>query len=211
MYNKKLFSDICDLSCSFEELKDFLIDINKKEFDLESPFDKYYSVKRIISAIERYQSKEIDGKFLSYWMNAYNWIIMGGFKVNKYDECNSLKKFLILTIIDWIDSLSFFDDNDDWYNLEDYKNIFIVLDSVLQDIDQCNAVFTESDYSDVAMVVLITNDASKYFIKVHGELDYNDDKIDFEKVDSTYLENRIKHLNNLGYKELKYCNWDDEN
>lgn len=211
MYNQKLFDKICSVSCSFGELKEFVTNIDKKEFDLHNPFEKYYSVQSIIFAIEKYQSKEIDAKFLAYWMNAFNWIIMGGFKDNIDDEGVTLKEFLIWTITDWIDSLSFFDDTNDFYNLEDYKNVYKVLDSVLQDIDQCKAIFTEYDCSEDAVVVLITNDVAEYFIKVYGELDYNNDVIYFEKVESDYLKDKVNDLHNLGYRELKYYNWDDEN
>ena len=210
MYNKELFDKILDVSCSFEELENFVIDINKKEFDLENPFEKYYDVNRIIFAIEKYQSKEIDARFLACWMNAYNWIIMGGFKINHDYEAISLKEFLIWEIVDWIDSLSFFDDSEDYYDLEEYKNTYKVLDYVLRDIDNCNAVYAETHYGEGAVVVLIMNDNLKYFIKVYGDLDYKDETIQFEKVEPTHLKDRVKHLQNHGYRELKYGNWDDE-
>lgn len=213
MFNKDLFNRICNVSCSWEELKEFVIAIDKKEFDVENPFEKYYSVDRIISAIEKYQAKQINAKFLAYWMNAYDWIIMGGFKIEYEDESVALKDFLIWTIADWLDSLSFFDDSDDWYNLEEYKNTYKVLDSVLQDLPTCKAVFSELDEEDFtqedAVVVLIMNDKAKYFIKVYGDLDYNNEKVKFEKIKAIDLKKRAQQLLDFGYKELKYCNWED--
>lgn len=210
MFNRHLFAKICDVSCSFNELEEFVIDIDKKEFDLQNPFEKYYSVDKIILAIEKYQANEIDAKFLAYWMNAYNWIIMGGFKIEKKDESISLKEFLIWTISDWLDSLSFFNVDNDWYNLEDYKNAYKVFDLVLQDINHCKAVFADYGDNEGDAVVLIRNDNSKYYIKVYGELDYNNEMISFEKVEYAYLDNQAKQLLNLGYQELKYGNWEDE-
>ena len=62
MYNKELFEKICSVSCSFEELESFVSGIDKREFDLDSPFEKYYNVDKIISAIGKYQSKEIGAR-----------------------------------------------------------------------------------------------------------------------------------------------------
>lgn len=212
MYNKELFNKICNVNCPFAELEEFCATIDKKEFDLETPFEKYYSVDTLILAIKKYQSKGIDAKYLAHWMNAYNWLIMGGFKIKYKDESVSLKEFLIWRISDWIDSLSFFDDSDDWYNLEEYKTAFKVLDKVLQELDHCRAVFAKDDenynYNDV--VVLITNDTDKYFVKLYGELDYDNDKIDFEKVEYSYLDSQAAQLYNSGYQELIYFNWENE-
>ena len=204
MYNKCLFEKICNVSCSFAELEKFVSDMSKEEFDLENPFEKYYNVEAIISAIEKYQSNQISTSFLAYWMNAYNWIIMGGFKIDNSDESISLKEFLIWTISDWLDSLSFFNWGEEYYNLEDYKNTYRVLDSFWKDIGQCEAVFAEDGYNDDDVVVLITNNNSKSFARIYGELDYNNEAIDFEKVEPSCLENRAKQLNDSGYKELKY-------
>jgi len=212
MFNQELFNKICNVSCTLDELKSFVINIDKKEFDLDNPFTKYYNLEKIICAIEKYQSKEIDADFLGYWMNAYDWIIMGGFQT--VNEKISLKKFLIWEIADWLDSLSFFDDSDDWYNLEDYKNTFRVLDYVFQDIDNCKAVFAEHyDDDDDSVdygILLITNDNSKYFIKIFVDSGYDFTQLDLEKVEFTDLENRAKKLSSLGYRELKYCTFSYE-
>ena len=208
MYNKDLFERICNVSCSWDELKEFVTVINEKEFDLDNPFEKYYNVDRLISAIEKYQAKEIDAIFLACWMNAYNWIITGGFKIEDKDKSIGLKKFLVWQIVDWIDSLSFFNVDVDQYDLEEYKNIYKVLDSVLQDSDQCSAVFAQHGCDDDEVVVLISNDSARYFIKVYGYLDYSDDEIDFTKIEDTDLTNRVNRLLSLGYRELTYCNWE---
>ena len=207
MFNKSLFDRICNVTCSFDELQDFVADINKKEFDLDNAFKKYYDVNKILLAIEKYQSQEIDAKYLAYWMNAYNWIIMGGFDQGQWEEGLTLKEFLIWTIVDWIDGLSFFDIGFH-HDLEKYKTVFKVLDSVLQDLDDCTAVFTENSYDDNT-IVLITNDNAKYFIKVYGDLD-DDGLLDCEKVEFDDLTNKVEELRQLGYQELKYTDWNPD-
>ncbi len=48
MYNK---NKIINATCTFEELEAIVIDIDKKEFDLDKAFGKYYNVERILYAI----------------------------------------------------------------------------------------------------------------------------------------------------------------
>ena len=56
MYDKDLYNKIINASCSFEELEKFVIKIDKKEFDLDNAFEKYYDVERILYAIRRYEN-----------------------------------------------------------------------------------------------------------------------------------------------------------
>ena len=218
MFDKELFKKICDVSCEFDELKKFTNKIDKKEFDLDNAFEKYYKVERIICAIEKYQAKKIDAEFLAYWSNAYNWIIMSGFKIENGDKSVSLKELLIFEISDWLDGLSFFDGDDDFYDLEEYKTTFKVLDSVLQDIDSCEAIFAldpdedDGDYDYYAhdVEVLIKNDNAQYFIKIHTDCIYPDDNVLFTQVKPEELGNQATQLQKQGYRELKYCTSVDE-
>lgn len=210
MFDKDLFDRICNAGCSREELEKFVIDIDKKEFDSENPFEKYYNVERLIMAIEKYEAKEIDAKFLASWMNAYNRIIMGGYKTEEQDESVSLKKYMIWEIADWIDGLAFFDGNEDIYNLKEYKKRFRVFDTILQDLTQCNAEYAPLGYDERGVIVFITNDDAKYFMKVFGELDYEKMTIDFENTAAVLLADRERKLLDAGYKELKYRNFTEE-
>lgn len=218
MFDKELFKKICDVSCDWSELEKFVTDIDKKEFDLSNAFEKYYNVERIICAIEKYQSKKLNAKFLAYWSNAYNWIINSGFKRENNDKSISLKEFLIFEISDWIDGLSFFDGSEDLYNIEEFKTVFKVLDSVLRDVDNCEAIFAvdadeqDEDYDYYAhdVDVLIKNVKAKYFIKVYTDCIYPDDNVLFSKVPLTELENQTTQLQKQGYRELQYCVWEDK-
>lgn len=220
MFDKELFKKICDVSCEWGELEKFVIHIDKKEFDLDNAFDKYYKAENIIHAIEKYQAKEIDAKFLAYWANAYDWIIMSGFKIESDDRSVSLKDVLFFELSDWLDSLSFLDDGEDLNKSEEYKNVFKVLDYFLQDIDDCEAVFAldadedDEDYIGYAHYadVLIRNDNAKYFIKIYLDSYYFDDNVLFPRVSPEELENQATRLQNQGYRELSYdiCADDEE-
>ena len=93
MYNKELYKKIVYANCSFEELEAFVVDIDKKEFDIDNAFEKYYDLEKILFAISRYENNEINDKYLAYWMTAYNWIIMGGFKIDDMDFLITQQKF----------------------------------------------------------------------------------------------------------------------
>ncbi len=217
MFDKALFKKICDVSCEWGELEKFVTNIDKKEFDLDNAFKKYYNVEKIVCAIEKYQAKKIDAKFLAYWSTAYNWIIMSGFSIDNGDKSVSLKELMIYEISDWIDGLSFFDDSEDLYNLEEFKTTFKVLDSVLQDIDNCKAIFAidededdDYDYYVHDVEILIKNDDAKYFIKVYSDCIYPDDNVLFPQVSLKELDNQATKLLKQGYRELKYGTCDDE-
>lgn len=219
MYNKQLFEKICNVTCSFEELESFVIKIDKKEFDLEQPFEKYYDLDKILLAIKRYEDKEISDRYLAYWMNAYDWIVSGGFKVESKENVISFKKWLQWEISEWLDSLSFFDDSEDFYNLDKYKNVFTVLDKVYRTCDEWEIVFahTEEFYDAEVdeeglkdVVVLASNSKMKEFVKIYGELDYYTYKVQFARVELDALEKEVSRLKEEGYEELKCGTWDLE-
>lgn len=214
MYNKKLFEKICSVTCSFEELESFVSPTDKNEFDLEKPFEKYYRLERIFFAIRRYQSKQINDRFLAYWMCAYNWIIMARFKIDPNDNSITFKEWLEWEMSDWLDSLSFFDDSDDWYNLEEYKNTFAILDKIYRNSNDWDRVFAHTDEwgdNDDDVVVLAYHKKNKEFVKMYAQLDYCHLNVKFQRVELDELENRMEKLRKIGYQELKYgTTWDEE-
>ena len=203
MFDNELFERIFNVTCPFEELEEFVIGIDKKEFDLDGPFEKYYSAETILSAIKQYELQQIDGKYLAYWMNAYNWIIMGGFQLG--DEGVTLKSFLTEQISNTLDCLSFFDDSESWYNLEDYKSTFEVLDLALFDADNCEAMCAEHGDNEGEAVVLIANHGAKYFIRIYSDLDFTNQEVGFGQVEFSALEDEVNRLLSEGYEELTYA------
>ena len=84
MVNMDLLKKICTMECSFEELEKFNIEIDNIEYDTVNSFFKYYDLNLIISAIEKYKNGGVGALNLSYWANAYNWIIMASNWKNEY-------------------------------------------------------------------------------------------------------------------------------
>ena len=207
MYNKELYKKIVCANCSFEELEAFVVDIDKKEFDIDNAFEKYYDLEKILFAISRYENNEINDKYLAYWMTAYNWIIMGGFKIDEKDNLITFKEWLEWEICDWLDSLSFFDDSEEWYNLDDYKNSLKVLDMIYRNSNDWDKVFAHTDEfgdNEDDVVALISNAKTKEFVKIYGELDYRNLEVKFAQVEPNELEKEIDRLNGNGYRELRY-------
>lgn len=213
MYNKDLYNKIINANCSFEELESFVSGIDKKEFDLDNAIEKYYDVEKILYAINRYENKEVDDKYLAYWMNAYNWIIMAGFKIESKNNEISFLDWVVWEISDWLDSLSFFDDSDDWFNLDDYKNSFKIIDGIYKNINEWDCVFAHTDEwggNDDDVVLLVVNDKTKELVKIYASLDYLNEKVDFPRIEEDELEKKIKQLKKVGYQEIRYGLFDEK-
>lgn len=212
MYDKELYNKIFNVSCTFHELKGFVTNIDKKEFDVENAFEKYYDLQKILYAIKRYKNKEIDDKYLSDWMNAYNWIIMAGFRAARKKQEITFQDWFTWEISDWLDSLSFFDDSDDWYNLDDYENSFKTMDKIYRTINEWSRVFAHTDEwgdNEDDVVFLVQNEKTKEFVTMFGTLDYLNKKVDIDRIELDELEKRVKQLREEGYQELKYGTFDE--
>ena len=213
MYNKELYGKIINVSCSFEELESFVSDISKKEFDIDNAFEKYYDLERILFAISRYENKEINDKYLAYWMSAYNWIIMAGFKAGNENVGITFQDWVLWEISDWLDSLSFFDDSDDWFNLDDYKNSFRIIDEIYKNLNDWECIFAHTDEwgdNDDDVVLLTINNKAKKFVKIYASLDYLNEKVDFPRIEEDELGKKIKQLKKFGYQEVRYGLFDEK-
>ena len=199
MYDKELFGKIISVSCTFEELEAFVINIDKKEFDIDNAFEKYYDAERILYAIRRYEKKEISDKYLAHWMNAYNWIIMAGFRTQQENKEIVFKDWLVWEISDWLDSLSFFDDSEDYITLENYRDFFLIMDKIYKSIDEWKCVFAHTDEfgdNEDDVFLLAVNNKTKEFVKMYGNLDYLKEKVKIEKIEADELKKETEQLKN---------------
>lgn len=212
MYNKELFEKIVDATCTFKELESFIIDIDKQEYDLDNAFEKYYNVDKILNVINIYENKKIKYRYLSYWMNAYNWIIRSGFKNDFENKKITFKDVIIFEISDWLDSLSFFNESDDWFYLNEYKNAFVVLDKIYKNLSDWKCVFgydCEYEHNDGNIVFFTINHNTKEFVKITGYIYDISNNFNIEQMESKEIEEEIKRLQKLGYNEIKYGQFDD--
>ena len=74
MFNKQKFEKIITGKISQEELYSYN-DLEKIEYDLDKPFNKYYNFKYIENIVEKCLNKKITVKYLAKWANIYNWIL----------------------------------------------------------------------------------------------------------------------------------------
>lgn len=218
MITKGLIEKVIGAECLEEEMSQVLNFLqNRKNYEglefLKNSFEKYYNLARIINTIRKYENKEIDDRYLAYWMCIYNWIIMADEWANVPIEEITFKTWVVWEISGWLDSLSFFDDSDDFYNLEEYKKTFEVLDKIYNNLEGWNRVFAHTDEwgdNDDDVVVLTFNDKTKEFVRIGSQLDYLNNKVAFERVELDELKRRVDALKKLDYKELEYGVWHDE-
>ena len=61
MFDKNFYQQVFDLSVDYKRLSDFCHEMHeKRQFDTDNAFEKYYDVNYIINAIDAYQNKKID-------------------------------------------------------------------------------------------------------------------------------------------------------
>lgn len=162
MYDKNLIEKICNLSCTKEELYTNQSTIN---YDCEFPFKKYYHIDIIISAFNKYLSKEWDEHILARWCCIYMWILRGGFSKNLKEDLNFLEEFLVDTLIWELDSLTFCDERED--NIYSIIENFKTLDHVWQTRNSWKGVYAtigEFDLSNGDQYVLLINEELKEYI-----------------------------------------------
>ena len=213
MFDRELFGKICSVTCTFQELENFVSGINKKEFDLDNAFEKYYALDRILHAIQRYEEKEITDRFLAYWACAYNWILMAGFKTETTKTTEiAVKDVLVYEISDWLDSLSFFDEGEEWFDVNEYKEVFRALDEIYQNLAEWEFEYAltqefRDDGYDILLLCINTKKTLylKIFVDCYGEYRINgQDPWREEDIDKA-----IQSLQSNGYQEMPFGSWEE--
>lgn len=132
---------------------------------------------------------------------------MAEFRTQQENKEIVFKDWLVWEISDWLDSLSFFDDSEDYITLEDYKNSFLIMDKIYKSIDEWKCVFAHTDEfgdNEDDVVLLAVNNKTKEFVKIYGNLDYLNEKAKIEKIEADELKKETEQLKKRGFKELKY-------
>ena len=210
MFDKNMYKKIHTVSCTLEELKNFVSGIDKKELDLNNAFQKYYSLECILSAIKKYKAKQISDKYLAYWACAYNWIVSAGFCFQS--EINhKIQEVLIFEISDWLDSLSFFDETEEVCDIEKYISVFSTLDKIYKNINDWEFEYAPTnEFCDESgdIWLLLINLKEGLFLKLFHD-GYGDYSIENQEPWSEDDINKaIQSLKANGYKEMPYTNYD---
>lgn len=192
------------MECSFEELEKFNIEIENIEYDCIDSFSKYYNLDLIINVIVKYKNGDIDDLYLSYWANAYNWIIMASSWNNKP---NFKFKTLIQNKISYtLDSLSFFNAREkEYFNLDFYIDSFKFYDSILHDSNYYKVYFRKYGkfHSKNEVYIVAVNDDKMNYIKFNREYFCEKDNESAIKLTIQELARLVKDLKTKNYKELK--------
>ena len=210
MFDKQMYEKICAVTCTVEELDGFVCGINEKEFDLDNAFEKYYSLNVILHAIQRYKNKEITDRFLAHWACAYNWIISAGLDFQSATN-HQIKEVLAFEISDWLDSLSFFDETEELFDIENYINVFSTLDKIYNNINDWEFEYAPTNEfceENGDIWVLFINIEEGLFLKLLHEWrgDYSVENQEPWKEDD--IDKAIQSLKVNGYKEMPYANYD---
>ena len=210
MFDKKMYEKIFTVSCTFEELEIFVVDIDKKEFDLDNAFERYYSLNYILLAIQKYKAKQISDKFLAYWACAYNWIISAGLDFQSKTN-HKIKEIIAFEISDWLDSLSFFDEDEEVCDIENYINVFSTLDKIYNSINDWEFEYAPTnEFCDENgdIWLLLINIKGGLFLKLFHE-GYGDYSVENQEPWSEDdIDKAIQSLKANGYKEMPYTNYD---
>lgn len=167
-----LIKRVCDLSCTEE---DVIRPQTTIKYDNEYPFKKYYSVKTIIGAINKYLTNEWSDRMLAHWACVYCWVLCGGFDKNLKEELNSFEQFLV-DVLTWdLDGLSFFDEStieEGRQGLECRINFYKDLDHIWKTREKWRCIYAMvgecAEFNGDQYVVLV-NDATREYMIVYSD------------------------------------------
>ncbi len=212
MFDKNMYEKIMNVKCTNEEIENFICNSSRVELDKENSFEKYYDLSKLLLAIEKYQKGLISDRHLAHWMCAYNWIIMSSFN-NENDETGEIswKEVLIWELSDWIDALSFFEEDPEaGYKLDSFIAAFTTLTKLYEDCENCNMVIAPYGWNDDDVIVFAINETEKYFARIYTNFDYLNLKHNFKQIDTQELKKREKFLLEHNYQQLPYYYFDEE-
>lgn len=188
------------------------IDLENMEYDMVNSFDKYYNLDRILTAMNKYEQKEISVRYLAEWANVYNWILMSGFCdiANKKAQFMDERQFLKYEISWSLDSLSFIhihegssakeEENE---HLKQNRNFLVAADTILNNLDLFNCEYVSAGYNDGDIIFLATDHKNRQFIYFGGEFRTDYEEVTIPRVNlAKEMYIKIQNLIADGYKIL---------
>jgi|GEM_PF-2572559 len=215
--NQNLYQKVCDVTCSDKELTELSATLSSTEFDLNHPFEKYYSLATITKAINKYLSGEITDTYLSQWMNAYNWLISANTQTEPNDEKYTLQEYLQFEISNTLDTLSFFTESefedtnkttpDFLKNPKAYLNnclaAFKYYDMIYQNLSNFEIyyqIITEKGQDPVLEFLCVDTHSKTYLFFDESKIYTKGDQVDGTQLTAAKLSAKIKDLKESGYQ-----------
>ena len=199
MVNSKELIRICKLKCDINKVS--IDDIN---FDYDNPFDKYFNLDYLIDAIDSNLKDELSNRELANW--AY--LFMNIISTNDYDKLlkEDLKKYVIINmIVDYLDGLSFYDE-ESFHYLQYIIRQIKTLDYIYKNKEQWKmyADFSDDTNGNEITTILFVNDNQKMYFLESGmnlfcdasEIS-NDMHMEFEEI-----EKYVQKMNKQNYYSL---------
>jgi hypothetical protein len=208
MVNRNLCKKLCNVECSIEELS-YFIDRHEDFYGLADDFFKeYYSLDSILKCINLYKAGEITVRYLTSWANAYAWLLLGNDKSDT-DEVLTFKALVEHDITDWLDGLSFYDEeyHGEKNMIDDFKLAFETLDNIYRALDEWTPHVGYCDYD--ILSVLAVNDGKREFVRLYfANMDEEfTDKLFTKPLPKGKLRRIMNDLKKRGYTEVEY--WPD--
>ncbi len=186
---------VLNLTCTEEELHS----VNQTEFnyDKNELFRTHYDLNLILKVINLKINNKISDRFIGNWSCIYNWIICGGFSEDvREKEFNLIEMVCIEEISNTLDSLSFYDHDENSFGLDRYKTLFECYDYIYHNSKKFKLFYVEGKINDDSLLLLINDTDLEYSILYFEDLINNENlRISFEE-----LSDIVKKLK--GYKKL---------
>lgn len=198
MNDKELYERIVNVNCPFETLRWYL---RNKHYVWKSSYDKYYNVNTVLLAIEKYQNGVIDEKYLRRWAQAYYELVKDGFKdtEQKPPLTKEFKGHLDYALYQLC---SYFEKDVIPSSIARIKYAITSWDRLLQDIDDCKAVYARKRNGNGYARLLVVNDKAEYFVVLSYVCGRQDEYAEFARVSNRNFNKQIKLLAQQGYAEL---------
>ncbi len=205
MFDKKSFEMFSSFKYSDEELVTFIKNVKTILFDIDNPFEKFFSVKVVKKCIKMYLDKRISLKYFNHFLVAYEYVISGGYN-DVSDNVFSIKEMAVCGILDVLDSFLVYIDNKEETSY--YIKYLKTLESVYKNYDKWEVYYsTPNRYYDNLEVndihFVLKNKNKKVYVKVY--VDYFD--TDIYRLDNSFIKvdnacDLEKQLKQQKYKEL---------
>lgn len=167
MFDKQLIDSICDLTCEPAAINGRQ---DKIKYDTEFPFEKYYDVNAIVGAIEKYKAGQWSADTLAGWACSYCWILAGGFDKDVKENFNPFEQYLVWTLLDDLDGLSFLDEClEDIKSIDSWIDFYRIFDHIWQTRECWYGIYAPVgalDELNSDQYVLIRNDCEKEYMIV---------------------------------------------
>ena len=213
-FDKAFFDRIKRGECTTQEVEAFSCDSQKTGFDLDDPFRKYYSLDAVLKTLDDYLAGKKSDVFVRHWACVYLYILGGGF-FSCVIRPRTVESILQDMIIDWLDSLSFFDDENEEDTAETigvYRKIFSSFDRMLQRWQKMQYRFArvpdgdddvdddDDDFGSGFEILMIDDEEKRlycFWTEKENVAVTNNDEVSYEEL--TEIKER---LSATGYEEL---------